>query len=159
MLNVKDLLDKLVDDIFAKGKSFYNAPLSLSLKPLVHVEGDKNSGKVIVPRWFPVTQKGRGPRKTTKTTWTNFKGYEMSTFQLAIYLWLEKKNGFESTTDAGKINEAKGLAWYINKYGNKHYRSGVYIDIYDTLVKELTIEVRKQFMVEAVRITSELVKL
>jgi hypothetical protein len=73
MLNVKDLLDKLVDDIFAKGKSFYNAPLSLSLKPLVHVEGDKDSGKVTVPYWFPVTQKGRGPRKTTETKWTTFR--------------------------------------------------------------------------------------
>jgi len=159
MLNVKADLEKLVNEIFAKGKSFYGSPLSPSLRKLVHIEGTHTSGQVEVPRWFPVLQKGRGPRKTTKTNYFNVNGYRLSTFQYAIYNWMDKHNMFESQTQAGKINEAKGMAWYINKYGNKHYRSGQYIDVYDTLVKELKTELRKEFTKEALRITSNLVKL
>jgi hypothetical protein len=156
MLNVEESLNRLVDSIFSKGKSFYGSPLSPSLKKLVRVEASLWSGKVIVPRWFPVTQFGRGPRKTTKTT---FDARGLSLFGQAIYAWMQKRNMFRSQTEQGKINEAKGLAWYINKHGNKHYRNGTYIDIYDTLIKELVVDLRKEFSREAVSITSDLVKL
>jgi hypothetical protein len=159
MLNVKESLEKLVNDIFSKGKSFYGKPLSNSLKSLVIVEGDKDKGRVLVPYWFDVVQRGRGKRKTNKGDFFSFKGRELSTFQIAIYNWMEKNGRFESRTENGKINEAKGLAWYINKFGTKHYRSGQYIDIYDTLVKELAEDMRKQYMEEAMKITSDLVKL
>ena len=155
-LNVDKVLNKLLDDIFAKGKSFYGKPLSPSVRQLMVVEANEFSGKVLVPEWFPVFQKGRGPRKTNKTTFDN-RG--LSLFAQALYAWMAKNNRFRSRTEKGKINEAKSLAWYINKYGNKHFRSGQYIDIYDTLIKELKQNVVKEFGNFAMKITSDIVAL
>lgn len=158
ILNVKQILDDLVSDMFAQGKTFYGRPIT-SLRPLVSVEGDQDRGRVLVPYWWGAMQKGRGARKSTQTEWTNIGGVDVSTFQRAIYNWMQKHGRFTAKTDKGKINEAKGVAWYINKHGNKHYRDGKYIDIYDTLVTKTVDEAVRQVGNEAYRITSELVKI
>jgi hypothetical protein len=156
-VDIKKRCQQLVDDMFNKGKTFSGKPLSKSIKALIAVEGDKNNGRVIVPYWFSVVQNGRGPRKATQTQWTTFQGVQMSAFQLAIYNWMEKYSRFESATPKGKINEAKGVAWYINKYGDKHFRAGAYIDIYDTLIKQLVKDIEKEISSVALTITSQYV--
>lgn len=155
MLNVSDRLKKLVEDIFAQGKTIHGR--NIAGKELTVVEGDKISGRVLVPFWLPVFQYGRGPMKDTTTKWETFNGYSLSSFQRAIYTWMEKYNLFESRTDKGKINEAKGLAWYINKYGNKQYRDGRYIDIYDTLTNKAIDDITNDYGNEMLTITSELI--
>jgi hypothetical protein len=89
------------------------------------VETDKNAG-LLLPFWIPVLQKGRGPRKSTTD----------SKLHLKIYRWMAKNNMFVSKTQEGKMSEAKGLTWYINKYGNKHFRDGKFVDIYKTAREE-----------------------
>lgn len=153
--NVKESLDKIVDRIFKEGKSFYNEPLSPSIRRLVHVEGDATKGKILVPYWFSVVQYGRGPAKRGSKAGPG----KLTDFGKAIYAWMDKRNMFTSKTAKGKINEAKGLAWYINKHGTKHYRNGKYIDIYDTIIKESVAMMRKDIRQTALKITSNLVKL
>ena len=157
-LNVKQILDDLVNDMFAQGKTYYGGPIT-SLRPLVIVEGDKDKGRVLVPFWWSVMQKGRGPRRSNSTEWTNIGGRDVSKFQRAIYEWMGKHGRFTAKTDKGKINEAKSVAWYINKHGNRHYRDGKYIDIYDTLVTKTVDEAVRQVGNEAYRITSQLVQI
>lgn len=155
MLNVKTKLEEIVDRIFKEGKTFYDEPLSPSIRRLVHVEGDATKGKILVPYWFSVVQDGRGPAKRGSRAG---KG-QLTEFGKAIYAWMDKRNMFNSKTAKGKVNEAKGLAWYINKHGTKHYRNGKYIDIYDTIIKESVAMIRKDIHQAALKITSNLVKL
>lgn len=124
---------------------------------MVDVEGGEKHATVYVPYWFPVLQYGRGARKTTQTEWFTFQGVRMSKFQMAIYYWMESRSMFESMSARGKIWEAKGLAWYINKYGTRHYRSGRYIDIYDTLIDELIFEMGQEVGRESLRIASDII--
>ena len=158
MLNVSNILNDLVNDMFAKGKSYHGKPLT-SLRPLVEVQGNSGSGRVLVPFWWSTLQHGRGKRETTKTEWRNFKGYKMSTMQRAIYRWMQKNGRFTAQSDAGRINEAKSVTWYINKHGNKHFQERRYIDIYDTLVNETVNDMTAKVGQQAVKIASELVDL
>lgn len=146
-------------EIFDKGRTFYNEPLSRRIRQLVSVEGGEKYGRVYVPYWFPVVQHGRGPRRRTDTTWVMFEGVRMSKFQMAIYFWMEARGMFESQTSRGKIWEAKGLAWYINRYGTRHFRDGRYIDVYDTLIKELVSEMVREVGRESLRVASEIVNI
>lgn len=152
MLTTDELVmicNDMVDEIFTKGRTFYNKPLSSTLRPLVEVVVTERGAKVEVPFWFPVQQYGRGIRKSNV-----YQG-----FDIAIYNWMKKRNMFKSKTTEGQIREAKSVAWYINKYGNKHYRSGRYIDIYDTIVKETTEKVVEMYGNYALKISSEMVAL
>jgi hypothetical protein len=158
-VDIKKSCEKLVEDIFSKGKTVHGNKISSKIKDMVVVEGNKTSARVLVPYWFSVTQYGRGKRKTTKTDWTNVQGYELSSFQLALYEWMKKYNRFRSKTLAGQINDAKRLAYYINANGNYHYRQKIYIDIYDTLTKQLVIDLQKEIATIALKITSDLIKL
>ena len=154
-VDIKKRCQQLVDDIFNKGKTYWGKPLSKSIKALIAVEGDKNNGRVIVPYWFSVVQNGRGPmRPGTKSTFDN-RG--LSVFAQAIYLWMEKYGRFESVTEKGKINEAWMVAKYINKHGDRHFQSKKYIDIYDTLIKQLVKDIEKEISSVALTITSQYV--
>lgn len=97
-------------------------------------ETDKSIG-ILVPWWIPVLQKGRGPRKSTKDT----------QLYKRIYRWMQKNNKFVSTTEEGKLSEAKSMTWYINKYGNKHFRDGRFVDIYKTAREETLKEIDVKF--------------
>ena len=77
---------------------------------------------VLVPFWIAALQYGRGPRKSTK-----YGGFDK-----ALYKWMQKNNLFRSQTAEGRINESKSMAWYINKYGNQHFRNKTFVDIYKT---------------------------
>jgi hypothetical protein len=155
-LNVSERMKQLVDEIFAQGKTIHGRPIAG--KELVVVEGDQRSGKILVPYWFSIWEHGRGKRTRSDTTWESFNGAQMSKMQIAIYKWMEKHSLFESRTEKGKINEAKGLTWYINKYGNKHKRNGTYLDIYTSLTTKLVNDITKDVADYALKITSDLIK-
>jgi hypothetical protein len=108
-------------------------------------ETDKNTG-VLVPYWIGVLQKGRGPRKGSKD-------YGLVKI---IYKWMEKRGMFKAKTAAGKMSEAKGLTWYLNKYGNQHFRSQTFIDIYETERKKTIAEVEAKFSNQISKITMEI---
>lgn len=97
-----------------------------SIIDMFEIEETESNCGVLVPYWLPVFQKGRGPRKNNKDHGLVNK----------IYRWMQKNNMFKSKTDQGKFNEARSLTWYINKYGNKQFRNKIFIDVYNTVVKE-----------------------
>ena len=151
-LNVRDELEKLVAVIFREGKTIHGrkiAGLSLTI-----VEGDERSGKILVPYWLPVFQYGRGKAKSGSSA-RDSRG--LTKFGAAIYDWMAKYGLFRSTTEKGKINDAKSLAWYINKYGNLHHRRGTYIDIYDKLTQETIDKLTKEVGDYMLNFTSELI--
>jgi hypothetical protein len=108
-------------------------------------ETDKNAG-VMVPYWIPVLQKGRGPRKGTKD-------YGLVKI---IYKWMQKRGMFKAKSVDGKMNEAKSMTWYLNKYGNQHFRSQTFIDVYETERKKTIAEVEAKFSNQISKITMEI---
>lgn len=119
--DVKPELQELIHNIAQKNGYMGNKIPDSIMKMFEIIEAEFNAG-ILVPFWIPVLQKGRGPRKSNKDggLWKK------------IYKWMEKRAMFKSKTAKGKINEARSLTWYINKYGNQHFRSKVFIDIYDS---------------------------
>ena len=104
------------------------------MKQFTIAEDDYHIG-IEVPYWLSVLERGRGPRRSTKDhgLWKK------------IYNWMERKNMFRSGTEKGKINEAKGLTWYINKHGNEQFRKKVYIDIYNSERRILIEKIDQRF--------------
>lgn len=156
MVHAKEWCENILNRILSESKSYHGHSLT-GLRPLFQVEGGRDSATIYAPYWVDALQRGRGARKSNKTTWSNLNGYEMSALQLALYRWMEKHNSFRSSTEKGKINDAKSLAFYINKYGTKQYREGKYIDIYDTIIKQAAEQLYEDVGREAVRITSNAV--
>jgi hypothetical protein len=155
-LNVRNELEALVAKMAANGRTVNGTSLDGIIKRISAVEGDELKGRIIVPAWFSTFEHGRG-KATKGSKEVNAQG--LTVFGAAIYIWMQKKGLFRSRTEKGKINEARGLAWYINKHGNKHFRERVYIDIYTTFVKEITKSITEKVKFEAIKITSELVKI
>jgi hypothetical protein len=118
-----------------------------SVLSLFEVEEKADSTGVLVPFWISVLQKGRGPRKSTK----NYGLVKI------IYRWMEKHSMFKSVTPKGKLNEARFLTWYINKYGNQHFRSKVFIDIYESVRKTTIEKIDKKFSIEIGKITMNVI--
>lgn len=156
--NVEKILDEFVSEMFSQWKTFQGNSASDGMKRLVSKEVNEVSAKAVAPYWFPVFQYGRGVRKTNSTEWVEIAGVPMSTFQRAIYEWMTKKSLFTSKTERGRLNEAKGLAWYINKYGNAHFRSGKFIDVYEGLIKKYAQKFTQMNADWAIKMTSELMK-
>ncbi len=125
LIDIKPELEKFVAEIATKN-TYYGTKISASVIALLLIEIRDNGGGVLAPYWFSVTQKGRGPRRSTKDT----------QFWKRIYKWMGRNNMFKSDTEEGKIREAKSVTWYINKYGDQHFRSQVFIDIYETARKQ-----------------------
>lgn len=139
-------LEQLIADISHKNMYSGN-PIPQSVMNLFEIEIRQDGGGILVPYWISVLQKGRGPRKTDKD-------YGLVKI---IYKWMEKHSKFKSSTPEGKMSEARSVTWYINKYGNKHFRSGAFIDIYETARKQFIERVNAQFEVEISRITMEVI--
>ena len=123
--------------------------LPASLAVLIRTEYHSEGITVLVPFWFPITEKGRGPRKASQE----------SNLWMKIYEWMERRNMFRSRTPQGKINEAKGLTWYINKYGTRQFREKLYKDIYTTATQEVKDRLAKDFKQKVLQIASDVVKL
>jgi len=93
------------------------------------IEETYTTAGITVPFWISVLERGRGPRKSNK---------DHGLWKI-IFRWMEKHNMFKAKSASGRVNEAKSMTWYINKYGNKHFRSKTFIDIYHT-ERDKTVE-------------------
>lgn len=64
---------------------------------------------------------------------------------------------FKSGTAKGKVNEAKSVTWYLNKYGNKQFRNKVFIDIYESERKKTIEKINQKFSLEIDKITMDVI--
>jgi hypothetical protein len=143
-MDIRIELEELVREISEKN-TYAGNKIPESVMKLFEIEVRENGGGVLVPFWLAVLQKGRGPRKTT----TDYQLYTI------IYRWMAKHGLFKSRTEKGRLNEAKSVTWYINKYGNKHFRSGVFVDIYETARKNFIDKINLKYGSDITKITME----
>jgi len=146
MIDLKPDFEELIKNI-SQRNTYSGTPVSQSIIDMFEIEIRKDSGGVLVPYWLSVLQEGRGPRKSTKD----------SGLWKRIYKWMEKRNMFKSGTPQGKINEAKSMTWYINKYGNEQYRKRVFVDIYKTEREKTIQEIDRKFSLLIGKITKQVV--
>ena len=123
--------------------------LSDSLAKLMIVEITDFHDGVLVPYWFGVVEKGRGP-------WLG-KNVGNPLLKVRIYNWMQKHNLFKSKTEAGRRGEAFVIARKINKFGNEQFRKHVYIDVYNTVRKETIAKIDKKFGFAINKITMEVI--
>jgi hypothetical protein len=145
-MDLKAELEELIR-IISEKNTYAGNKIPNSVMRLFEIEIRENGGGVLVPFWIAVLQKGRGPRKTTK----DYELYKI------IFRWMESRNLFKSRTVKGKLSEAKSVTWYINKYGNKHFRSGVFVDIYQTARAEFIDKINAKYSTEISKITMEVI--
>ena len=143
-IDLKPELQELIDNI-AKKNMYSGNRISDSIMKLFEIEVRDDGAGILVPSWISVMQRGRGPRKSTKS----------SNLWRKIYKWMQRRNMFKSGTAKGKINEAKYVTWYINKYGNKQFRSKVFVDIYETERKKTIEKIDKKFSLIIGKITMD----
>lgn len=126
--------------------TFNGKPMSRSIASQIEIETRPNGAGVVAPYWLSVLQTGRPPRrsKTDSGLWRR------------IYAWMHKNGMFNSRTDKGRINEAKAMTWYINKYGTEHFRSREFIDIYETARKKCIRDVEQKYTEFAFTITQSI---
>ena len=146
---IPDLNPEMKDMIEAIGHKsmFYGNVVPESVMRQFEIEEDDLHIGILVPFWLPVLEKGRGPRKSNRDTelWKR------------IFAWMGSRNMFRTVTEEGRIREAKFITWYINKYGNKHFRSKQFVDIY-TSVRAATIEkINQKFSNKIGEITMEVI--
>jgi len=139
-------LKQFIDNIGKRNMYSGNKIPESIMKQFVIAEDDYHIG-IEVPYWLGVLERGRGPRRSTKDhgLWKK------------IYRWMERKNMFRSRTDKGRISEAKGLTWYINKHGNEQFRKKVYIDIYNSERRMLIEKIDERFSFFIGKITTDII--
>ena len=138
-------IDALIEDYTKAIK----AKLPNSLAAMIHTNSQPNKATVTVPYWFSITEHGRGIRKS-------INNYNL---EQKIYKWMQDRNMFKSQTAKGRINEARGLTWYINKYGTKQFRNKEFRDVYTSETQKLALEVNRLALTQVKKISSDLVKL
>lgn len=144
--DLKPELNSLISEI-SKKNMYSGNKIPDSIMSLFEIdETDRNIG-ILVPYWLGVLQRGRGARKSNKSSGLIDK----------IFAWMQKRNMFKSKTPAGKLNEARGLTWYINKFGNKQFRNKVFVDIYETERKKTIEEINRKFSSTISKITMEVI--
>lgn len=140
--NIKPELNELVQNI--KVKNIYSGnKISDSIMRMFTIEETDLNAGITVPYWLSVLERGRGVRKSS-TDHGLFK---------KIYNWMARRGMFKSKTDKGKLNEAKSMTWYINKYGNKQFRSKTFVDVFSTERKKTITKIEEKFSKEISRIT------
>ena len=137
---------KQVEQILNEYTDTIRKAMPQSVAKLIEVEIRNNGAGVLAPFWLPVLERGRAPRK-------NSADHKLYT---KIYDWMAKRNMFKSSTEKGRINEAKSLTWFINKYGTKMYRDGVFKDIYSRETEKAIEKIDKAIQLEAYKITREI---
>jgi len=142
---IKADLEELVENI-SKRNMYSGNRIPDSVMKLFGVEVRQDGAGVVVPYWISVLQKGRGPRRGTKDYGLVKK----------IYRWMENRSMFKSTTARGRMNEAKSMTWYINKYGNKHFRSQLFVDIYESERKKTIAKIDAKINKELSKITMDI---
>jgi hypothetical protein len=144
--NLKPALHKLVDAI-ASTNTYSGRKVSHSIIKQLVIEERTDGAGVLAPYWLGVLEHGRGKRKSTTDSGLAAK----------IYSWMQRHNLFKSTTAAGKIAEAKGVTWYINKYGNKQFRTKAFVDVYSRARKACEAEVMRDYALAVGAITKDII--
>ena len=142
--DLKPELNNLITEI-SKKNMYSGNKIPDSIMKLFEIEETDGSIGILVPYWLGVLQRGRGARKSNKSSGLVNK----------IYSWMQKRNMFRSKTPEGKRNEARGLTWYINKYGNQQFRNKVFVDIYEQERKKTIEEINNKFSLSISKITME----
>ncbi len=142
--NLKPELSEMIQGISQRNMYSGNKIPESIMRMFTIIENDLHIG-IEVPFWLGVLERGRGPRKSTQD----------SGLWKKIYKWMESRGMFRSETPKGKINEAKRLTWYINKYGNKHFRSKTFVDIYKSEREKCIKKIEEKFSLEISRITMD----
>lgn len=143
--DLKPILERFVSTL-ATRTMYGGKPMSKSIMKLIQVEIRDNGAGVIAPFWLGVVERGRGVRKSN----TDHGLWKI------IYKWMAKRGMFKSRTPEGKINEAKGLTWYINKYGNQQFRNKAFVDIYTTERARTVEEIKQQYGLAIGKITQDI---
>lgn len=144
IIDIKPELQDLINRI--SNRNMYSGnKIPDSIMRQFEIEEKEGSAGVLVPYWLPVLQRGRGPRRSKKDhgLWKR------------IYKWMRARNMFNSDTEAGRIREAKFITWYINKYGNKQFRSKTFVDIYNTERERTIDEIDRKYGLFIDKITKE----
>jgi len=144
--SIRPELEELIRNISQKNM-FYGNKIPDSIMRQFEIEAKETSIGILVPYWLSVLEHGRGKRKSSKESGLANK----------IYEWMRSRNMFRSTTEKGKRNEARFITWYINKYGNKQFRTKVYVDVYTTERKKAIEKIDKKFALEISKITTEVI--
>lgn len=145
-IDLRSELEQMIMEI--SNRNMYSGnKISSSVMALFDIEITELHDGILVPYWLGVLERGRGPRKSTTD----------SGLYLKIYKWMSRRNMFKSSTEEGKIREAKYLTWYLNKYGNKQFRSKVYIDVYSTVRKQIIEKINKKFSDKISKITMDVI--
>jgi len=118
-----------------------------SIMSMFKLEIRKDGAGILVPYWISVLQRGRGPRRGTKSHGLVRK----------IYRWMEKHSMFKSNTSQGKLAEARSMTWYINKYGNKQFRNKIFVDIYESERKKTILKIDNEFGLMVGKITMDVI--
>lgn len=144
--DIKPELNSLIQAIGTKSM-FYGNKIPPSVLALFTIEETQNNAGILVPFWISTLQRGRGPRRSNKSSGLN----------KIIYKWMEKRGMFRSLTAKGKLNEARFLTLYINKYGNAHFRSKIFIDIWETEREKTIQEIDRKFSLMIGKITMDVI--
>jgi hypothetical protein len=133
-IDLKPELQEMINLISQKN-NYSGNKISDSIMKMFEIEITELHDGILVPYWIAVIEKGRGPRKSNVD----------SGLWKKIYRWMEKHNMFKSGTNEGKVREAKSVTWYINKYGNQHFRNKTFVDIYTSVRKQTIEKIDKKF--------------
>lgn len=144
-IDLKPELENMIK-LIADRNSYSGNKISPSIMKMFAVEITELHDGILVPYWLGVLEHGRGPRKSNVDTGLVKK----------IYAWMNKHNMFRSVTAKGKLNEAKQMTWYINKYGNQQFRSKVFVDVYTSVRKQTIEAINKKFSNQISKITMEI---
>jgi hypothetical protein len=142
--NIKPELMELISNISQKNMYSGNKISDSIMHMFTIEETDLNAG-ITVPYWLSVLEHGRGARKSSSDHGLYKK----------IYNWMARRGMFRSKTERGKLNEAKSMTWYINKYGNKQFRNKTFVDIYTTERKKTIAKIEEKFSKEINKITMD----
>jgi len=142
--NLKPEMAELIQNISQKNMYSGNK-ISESIMRQFEIEEKEYSIGILVPFWLSVTERGRGPRRSSK---------DYGLWKI-IYRWMERRNLFRSGIAKVRIREAKFITWYINKYGNKQFRNKIFVDIYTTERKNIIEKIDKKFGDYISKITME----
>lgn len=145
-IDLKPELEEMVK-LIGQRNSYSGNKISDSIMKMFTVEITDLHDGILVPYWLGVLERGRGPRKSNVDTGLYKK----------IYKWMEKHNMFKSGTASSKLREAKQMTWYINKYGNKQFRSKTYIDVYNSVRKQTIEKIEKKFSEKISKITMDVI--
>lgn len=145
-IDLKPELEELIKNISQKNLYYGNRIPDSIMKQFEIVESEQSAG-ILVPFWLPVVERGRGPRRNSKDHGLVYK----------IYDWMRRRNMFRSATDEGRMREARFVTWYINKYGNKQFRSKVFVDVYTTERQKTMEKIYKKYGIFISEITKQVI--